>query len=58
MAKLRYGLALWQLSAVSAERQFDAAARLAPHDPVVQTAAAVGAFTKRSPVHAFDGSGR
>ena len=53
-AKLRYGLALWQLwRRVSAERQFDAAAKLAPNDPVVQTAAAVGAFTKRAPVHAF-----
>jgi hypothetical protein len=38
---------------VSAERQFDAAAKLAPNDPVVQTAAAVGAFTKRAPVRAF-----
>ena len=53
-AKLRYGLALWQLQRrVSAERQFDAAAKLAPNDPEVQTAAAVGAFTKRAPVHAF-----
>jgi predicted Zn-dependent protease len=53
-AKLRYGLALWQLwRRVSAERQFDAAAKLAPNDPVVQTAAAMGAFTKRAPVRAF-----
>jgi predicted Zn-dependent protease len=53
-AKLRYGLALWQLERrVSAERQFDAAAKLAPNDPVMRTAAAVGAFTKRAPVHAF-----
>jgi len=53
-AKLRYGLALWQLQRrVSAERQFDEAAKLAPNDPEVQTAAAVGAFTKRAPVHAF-----
>jgi len=53
-AKLRYGLALWQLwRRVSAERQFDAAAKLAPKDPVVRTAAAVGAFTKRAPVQAF-----
>ncbi len=36
-AKLRYGLALWQLwRRVSAERQFDAAAKLAPNDPVAQ----------------------
>lgn len=53
-AKLRYGLALWSLRRrVSAERQFTAAAKLAPRDPVARTAAAVGAFTKRSPVAAF-----
>jgi len=53
-AKLRYGLALWQLwHRVSAERQFEAAAKLAPNDPVAQVAAAVGAFTKRAPVRAF-----
>ena len=53
-AKLRYGLALWQLwRRVSAERQFEAAAKLAPKDPVLQTAAAVGAFTKRAPARAF-----
>jgi predicted Zn-dependent protease len=53
-AKLRYGLALWQLwRRVSAERQFNAAAKLAPRDPVAQTAAAMGAFTKRAPVRAF-----
>jgi tetratricopeptide (TPR) repeat protein len=53
-AKLRYGLALWQLwRPVSAERQFEAAAKLAPDDPVIRTAAAVAAFTKRAPVRAF-----
>ena len=53
-AKLRYGLILWQLwRRVSAERQFEAAARLAPNDPVMNTAAAVGAFTKRAPARAF-----
>ncbi|MDX6485626.1 MAG: hypothetical protein QOF43_779 [Gaiellaceae bacterium] len=53
-AKLRYGIALWSLRRrVSAERQFTAAARLAPHDPVAQTAAAIGTFTKRDPVRAF-----
>jgi predicted Zn-dependent protease len=53
-AKLRYGLGLWSLRRrVSAERQFAAAARLAPRDPVAQTAAAVGTFTKRNPVTAF-----
>jgi len=53
-AKLLYGSALWGLERpVSAERQFEAAARLAPHDPVARTAAAVGAFTKANPVQAF-----
>jgi predicted Zn-dependent protease len=53
-AKLRYGLALWQLwRRVSAERQFDAAAKLAPNNPVARTAAAMGRFTKRAPVRAF-----
>lgn len=53
-AKLRYGVALWQLwRRVSAERQFAAAAKLAPHDPTARTLAAVGAFTKRAPVRAF-----
>jgi tetratricopeptide (TPR) repeat protein len=53
-AKLLYGLALWNLRRpVSAEREFTAAAALAPHDPVAQTAAAVGAFSKDHPVTAF-----
>jgi predicted Zn-dependent protease len=53
-AKLRYGFALWSLRRrVSAERQFSAAARLAPRDPLAQSLAAVGRFTKRSPVAAF-----
>jgi tetratricopeptide (TPR) repeat protein len=53
-AKLRYGVALWQLwRRVSAERQFTAAAKLAPRDPTARTLAAVGAFTKRAPVRAF-----
>jgi hypothetical protein len=53
-AKLRYGIALWHLwRRVSAERQFAAAAKLAPLDPVARTLAAVGAFTKRDPVRAF-----
>jgi Flp pilus assembly protein TadD len=53
-AKLLYGSALWNLERpVSAERQFEAAARLAPHDPLARTAAAVGAFTKADPVKAF-----
>ena len=53
-AKLRYGLALWQLwRRRSAERQFVAAAQLERNNPVARTAAAVGAFTKRAPVRAF-----
>jgi predicted Zn-dependent protease len=53
-AKLRYGEFLWQLwHRVSAERQFAAAARLAPHNPYARTAAAVALFTKRAPVRAF-----
>jgi tetratricopeptide (TPR) repeat protein len=53
-AKLLYGLALWNLRRpVSAEREFTAAAALAPHDPVAQTAAAVGSFSKDRPVTAF-----
>jgi tetratricopeptide (TPR) repeat protein len=54
-AKLLYGLALWNIvrRPISAERQFDAAARLAPRDPLAQTAAAVGAFSKEAPVRAF-----
>jgi Flp pilus assembly protein TadD len=53
-AKLLYGSALWSLERpLSAERQFEAAAKLAPHDPVARTAAAVGAYTKANPVDAF-----
>jgi tetratricopeptide (TPR) repeat protein len=53
-AKLLYGSALWGLQRpLSAERQFEAAARLAPNDPLARTAAAVGAFTKANPVKAF-----
>jgi hypothetical protein len=53
-AKLRYGYFLWELwHRVSAERQFAAAARLAPHNPYARTAAAVALFTKRAPRDAF-----
>jgi tetratricopeptide (TPR) repeat protein len=53
-AKLLYGLALWNLRRpLSAERQFAAAAALAPGDPVARTVAAVGLFTKANPVRAF-----
>ncbi|HET7572502.1 MAG TPA: tetratricopeptide repeat protein [Gaiellaceae bacterium] len=53
-AKLLYGLALWNLRRPrSAERQFAAAARLAPGDPVARVAAAVGRFSKANPAAAF-----
>jgi tetratricopeptide (TPR) repeat protein len=53
-AKLLYGSALWNLERpLSAERQLEAAAKLAPHDPLARTAAAVGLFTKANPVKAF-----
>ena len=53
-AKLLYGVALWNLKRpVSARRQLVAAAKLAPDDPVVRTAAAVSTFTKAAPVRAF-----
>ncbi|MBV8561817.1 MAG: hypothetical protein JOZ56_01870 [Actinobacteria bacterium] len=53
-ARLVYGSALWNLKRpLSAERAFESAARLAPHDPLARTAAAVGAFTKSDPVRAF-----
>jgi tetratricopeptide (TPR) repeat protein len=53
-AKLRYGIFLWNIRRpISAERQFRAAARLAPNDPTAQTIAAVGLFSKNAPVRAF-----
>jgi tetratricopeptide (TPR) repeat protein len=53
-AKLLYGLALQRLGRrISARRQYDAAARLAPHDPETQVAAAVGRFDKSRPSAAF-----
>jgi tetratricopeptide (TPR) repeat protein len=53
-AKLLYGLALWHLERpVSAARQFRQAALLAPNDPLAQTLAAVGSFSKARPVTAF-----
>lgn len=53
-AKLVYGWGLWNLHMpVSAERQFAAAARLAPQDPLARTLAAVGLFSKANPVRAF-----
>jgi tetratricopeptide (TPR) repeat protein len=53
-AKVLYGVALWHLERpLSAERQFRAAAALAPSDPMALTAAAVGSFSKARPVLAF-----
>jgi tetratricopeptide (TPR) repeat protein len=53
-AKLLYGVALQRLGRRrSAERQYAAAARLAPNDPETQVAAAVGRFDKAKPSAAF-----
>jgi tetratricopeptide (TPR) repeat protein len=53
-AKILYGSALQQLGRpVSAERQFAAAARLAPGDPEARASAAVGLFDKANPARAF-----
>jgi tetratricopeptide (TPR) repeat protein len=53
-AKLLYGAALQQLGRpLSAERQFAAAARLAPGNAEARTAAAVGLFSKAAPARAF-----
>jgi Flp pilus assembly protein TadD len=52
--KLLYGAALQRLDRpVSAEREFAAAAALAPGDPEAQVAAAVGSFSKDDPSRAF-----
>lgn len=53
-AKLRFGVALQRLGKQrSAERQYSAAARLAPGDPEALVAAAVGRFDKANPARAF-----
>jgi tetratricopeptide (TPR) repeat protein len=53
-AKLLYGIALQRLGKpLSAERQFAAAAGLAPDDPEALTAAAVGRCSKADPSAAF-----
>jgi Flp pilus assembly protein TadD len=53
-AKLLYGVALQRLGrSVSAEREFRAAAALAPSDPEARVAAAVGLFVKSDPSRAF-----
>jgi tetratricopeptide (TPR) repeat protein len=53
-AKLLYGLALQRLGRrLSAQRQYEAAARLAPNDPETKVAAALGHFDKSNPSVAF-----
>lgn len=53
-AKLLYGLALQRLGRrISALRQYEAAARLAPGDPEPQVAVAVARFQKGRPAEAF-----
>jgi Flp pilus assembly protein TadD len=53
-AKLLYGLALQRLGRrLSARRQYDAAAKLAPQDPEALVAAAVARFDKSRPAAAF-----
>src|SRR5919201_5288508 len=53
-AKILYGVALQRLERpVSAERQYAAAARLAPNEPEARGAAAVGLFDKERPPLAF-----
>ena len=53
-AKLFYGIALQGLGhRISATRQYDAAARLAPRNPDAQVAAAVVRFEKSRPAAAF-----
>ena len=52
--KLLYGLALQRLGhRISARREYDAAARLAPGDPEARVAAAVARFDKSRPAAAF-----
>jgi tetratricopeptide (TPR) repeat protein len=53
-AKILYGVALQRLERpVSAERQYAAAARLAPNEPEARVAVAVGLFDKERPALAF-----
>ena len=53
-SKLLYGLALQRLGhRLSARRQYDAAAKLAPRDPEAFVAAAVARFDKSRPAEAF-----
>ncbi|HZC31614.1 MAG TPA: hypothetical protein VE261_08845, partial [Gaiellaceae bacterium] len=54
VARIYYGLALQRLGRqVSAEREFAAAAAIAPNDPEALAAAAFGRFTKDHPANAF-----
>jgi tetratricopeptide (TPR) repeat protein len=53
-AKLLYGLALQRLGRrLSAQRQYEDAARVAPNDPETKVAAALGRFDKSNPSAAF-----
>jgi tetratricopeptide (TPR) repeat protein len=54
-AKLLYGATLWNVlrMPLSAEREFAAAARLAPRNAVARVAAAVSLFSKANPTPAF-----
>ena len=57
-AKLLYGVALQRLGhRISARREYDAAARLAPGDPEARVAAAVVRFDKSRPAAAFSSLG-
>ncbi|HLY85085.1 MAG TPA: hypothetical protein VKO84_01020 [Gaiellaceae bacterium] len=54
-AKLLYGVTLWNFlrRPLSARKQLEAAAKLAPHDALVRAAAAVSLFSKANPTPAF-----
>jgi hypothetical protein len=53
-AKVLYGVALQRIGRrVSAQREFDGSARLAPDEPEALTAAAVGRYDKAAPSRAF-----
>ena len=53
-AKVLYGVALQRIGRrVSAQREFDAAARLAPAEPEALTAAALARYDKAEPARAF-----
>lgn len=54
-AKLLYGVTLWNFlrMPLSARKQLEAAAKLAPHDALIRAAAAVSLFSKANPTPAF-----